>query len=301
LVEPRCSAISSTQDEGLCGTASIVRSWLLVEQPGPWGSEAVAESDLPLEVAGPLAEQARRHGFRALLLRRPDRPDRASAAGRHCYVAHSSRRRTWIEHRLVPDPAELLGVDFARLQAGEPVGFGAPHDGPLYLVCTNGRHDPCCAQFGRPVARALARDRDSVWECSHVGGDRFAGNLVCLPHGLYFGRLGPSEATSVVDDYERGRIAVEFYRGRAGDPFVVQAADCLLRAETGMRRLDDVEPVWRRPAEDGAIDVGFDARDGRRFEVRVAVRPAAEGRSLTCAARHVEHPPVYSLVSVQAT
>ena len=300
MVEPRCSTISSSLSEGLCGTASIVRSWLLVEQPGPWGSEALAQSDLPEEVATPLGEDARRHNVRVLLLRRPDRPDRASAAGRHCFVAHSSRHRTWIEHRLVPDPAELLEVDFGRLRAGEPAGFGAPHDRPLYLVCTNGRHDPCCAQFGRPVARALARERHSVWECSHVGGDRFAGNLVCLPHGLYFGRLGPSEATSVVDAYERGRIAVEFYRGRAGDPFVVQAADCLLRAETGLRRLDDVEPVWRRSAEDGMVDVGFDARDGRRFEVRVAVRAAAEGRSLTCAALNAEHPPQYSLVSVQS-
>jgi hypothetical protein len=300
LVEPRCSAISSSHGEGLCGTASIVRSWLLVEQPGPWGSEALVQSDLPSEVAGPLAEESRRHGFRVLLLRRPDRPDRASGAGRHCFVAHSSRHRTWIEHRLVDDPAELLGVDFARLRAGDPTGFGAPHDAPLFLVCTNGRHDPCCAQLGRPVARALADERRSVWECSHVGGDRFAGNLVCLPHGLYFGRLGPSEATSVVDAYERGRIAVDFYRGRAGDPFVVQAADCLLRAETGLRRLDDVEPVWRRQADDGIVDVAFDARDGRRFEVRIAVRPAEDGRSLTCAARSAEHPPQYSLVSVRA-
>ncbi len=299
MIEPRCSAISSSHSEGLCGTASIVRSWVLVEQPGPWGSEALSQSDLPDEVATPLGEQAREHRVRVLLLRRPDRPDRASSAGRHCFVAHSSRHRTWIEHRLVGDPAELLDIDFARLTAGEPARFGAAHDGPLYLVCTNGRHDPCCAQFGRPVARALATERRSVWECSHVGGDRFAANLVCLPHGLYFGRLGPGEATAAVDAYERGHIAVEFYRGRAGDPFVVQAADCLLRGETGLRRLDDVEPVWRRPAEDGMVDVGFDARDGRRFEVRIAVQAARQGRSLTCAARHEEHPPVYSLVSVR--
>ncbi len=300
MVEPRCSAISSSHGEGLCGTASIVRSWVLVEQPGPWGSEALSQSDLPEEVAAPLGEQAREHRVRVLLLRRPDRPDRSSSAGRHCFVAHSSRRRTWIEHRLVQDPAELLGIDFARLTNGEPAGFGSSHERPLYLVCTNGRHDPCCAQFGRPVARALADGWHSVWECSHVGGDRFAANLVCLPHGLYFGRLGPDEAATVVDAYERGRIAVEFYRGRAGDPFVVQAADCLLRTETGLHRLDDLEPVWRRPAADGMVDVGFDARDGRRYEVRVAVGAAGDGRSLTCAARHEEHPPVYSLVSVRA-
>jgi hypothetical protein len=35
-------------------------------------------------------------------------------------------------------------------------GDWQPYDGPLYLVCTHGRHDRCCALRGRPVAKALA-------------------------------------------------------------------------------------------------------------------------------------------------
>ena len=60
-----------------------------------------------------------------------------------------------------------------------------PHRDPLVLVCTNGRHDPCCATFGRPLARVLREGarRDDVWECSHIGGDRFAANIVILPEG----------------------------------------------------------------------------------------------------------------------
>lgn len=299
MTEPRCAGISKTLDEDLHATASIVRSWLLIEQPGPWGSEALTQSDLPTEVAEALAEQARAHRVRVLLLRRPDRPDRTAGGGRTCFVARSTRHLAWIEHRVVIDPTELVSLDFERLQAGEPVGFGAPYEGPLYLVCTNGRHDPCCAQIGRPVARALVNKKgDSVWECSHIGGDRFAGNLVCLPHGLYYGRLGPAEGRQVVDAYEDGRVVLEYYRGRAGDPFVVQAAECFLRAETGLVGIDDLHPTWRRQPVPGTFDVGFDAGDGRRFEARVAVGRAPEGRPITCIARGVEHPPEYSLVSV---
>ncbi len=298
MVDPVCSAISLAWGEPLYATASIVRNWLLVEHPGAWGPAALTESGLPSHLSAGLASLSEEQGVRVLLIRRPVRPADSS---RHCFVAHTGRHNRWIEERVVDDLDQLLAVDFSPMRRGRRVGFGDLRREPLYLVCTNGRHDQCCANLGRPVARALHARRDGmVWESSHFGGDRFAGNLVCLPHGLYFGRLGPDEAATVVDAYERGRIAVEFYRGRAGDPFVVQAADCLLRAETGLRRLDDVEPVWRRPADDGMVDVGFDARDGRRFEVRVAVRPAPEGRSLTCAARHVEHPPVYSLVSVRS-
>ena len=41
------------------------------------------------------------------------------------------------------------------------------------------------------VRRAARPDRSEwVWQCTHVGGDRFAGNLVCFPEGLFFGRVG---------------------------------------------------------------------------------------------------------------
>src|SRR5688572_32757811 len=34
----------------------------------------------------------------------------------------------------------------------------------------------------RSIARALAaEDEENVWECSHIGGDRFAANLICFP------------------------------------------------------------------------------------------------------------------------
>ena len=299
MIEPRCAAISKTIGEDLHATASIVRSWLLIEQPGPWGSDALTHSDLPTDVAEVLADLTRAQRVRVLLLRRPDRPDRAAGEGRHCFVARSARHRTWIEHRVVTDPAELVTIDFERLRAGEPIGFGARYGGPLHLVCTNGRHDPCCAQIGRPVARALVNEKgDSVWECSHVGGDRFAGNVVCLPHGVYYGRLGPKEARRAVDAYENGQILLEHYRGRAGDPFVVQAAECFLREETALLGIDDLDPRWRRQPAPGTFDVGFDATDGRRFEVRVAVGRAPEGRPITCISRGAEHPPEYSLVSV---
>jgi len=301
LTEPRCSAISRTLDEDLHGTASIVRSWVLLEQPGPWGSDSLAESDLPAEVAGPLAEQSRRHRFRALLIRRPDRAERAGAPGRRCFVAHSARGRTWIEHRTLAEPAEVLDVDFARLRAGEPVGFGDPYDGRLHLVCTNGSHDPCCAQYGRPVVRALLDPGgDSVWESSHLGGDRFAANLVCLPHGLYFGRLEPAEARRVVDAYAAGAIELDRYRGRAGDPLEVQAAECFVRTETALLGVDDIAPAGpHRHTDAGTVDVDFSAADGRRFAVRVAVAPSPTPRPLTCAGSQEQRPPQYAKVWVR--
>ena len=199
---------------------------------------------------------------------------------------------------MLSNTRELLDVDLSPLGRGRRVRLGQRWDRPLFLVCTNGRHDPCCAQLGRPVLRALL-DRDTAWECSHVGGDRFAGNLVCMPHALYFGRLGPDEARRVVEHYEQGDVDLDHYRGRAGDPFVVQAAEFFLRDDEGILGIDDVVPTARRQLEGNLVEVDFRTGAGRRYSVQVARTRAAPPRPLTCAAISQERPPEYSLVSVR--
>ena len=296
MTDPVCSAISLAWGEALYATASIVRNWLLVEHPGAWGPVALTESGLPAPLADGLAAISREHGVRVLLVRRPVRPDDSS---RHCFVAHTGRHGRWIEERVVDDLDDLLAVDFSPMRHGGRVGFGALRTDPLYLVCTNGRHDQCCANLGRPVARALHARRDGlVWESSHFGGDRFAGNLVCLPHGLYFGRLAPDDAGRVVEGYEAGVVDLEHYRGRAGEPFAAQAAEHFLRLREGMVGVDDLLVTAHRPQGDGIVEVRFDALGGRSYAVRVQVLPAAHARQLACRSSTDARPPTYALVDV---
>ncbi len=298
MADPVCSAVSLARDEPLQATASMVRSWVLVEHPGAWGPAALTQSGLPGHVSAGLAALSAAHGFRVLLLRRAVRPTDSS---RHCFVAHSGRHWRWIEERVVRDLDELLDVDFSPLHEGRPVGFGSPRRTPLYLVCTNGRHDPCCANLGRPVARALQGRADgAVWESSHYGGDRFAGNLVVLPHGLYFGRLSPLDADRVVDAYERGVVDLENYRGRAGEPFAAQAAEFFLRRQEQVLGVDDLLVTEVRRLGQGMVGVRFDASGGRAYDVRVRIEPAAEARPLSCGAATEERPPTYALVAVNA-
>ncbi len=299
MATERCSSVSRSVDESLVATASVVRSWVLIEQPGAWGAEAVTQSRLPARVAEELMARAAGLGVRVLLLRRPDGRDSPT---RNVFLAWSGRRSQWIEHRVVSDPEELVDLDLAPLAEGRRVGFGELRGRPLYLVCTNGRHDPCCAQLGRPVARALLRGGDdSVWECSHIGGDRFAGNLICLPHGLYFGRLGPADARRVVDGYERGGVELDHYRGRAGEPFAVQAAEYFVRREHGIVGIDDLVSAGLRRSSPHVVEVQFNGRHGRRFEVRVGVGAAAPARPLTCGATTEEIPPAYALLGLRSS
>jgi hypothetical protein len=261
------------------GTASRVRGWVLLEQAGPWGREAVLQSRLDRDLAVALDRHADAAGARLLLIRRPGRGDGGKG---HCFIAHSGRRDPWAEGRVLDDPAELLDLDLGRVLAGERPGFGEPVALPLYLVCTNGRHDRCCATYGRPLALALAATvGERVWESSHVGGDRFAANLVCLPHGHYFGRVEPQDAPRVVGRYEREVIDLDHYRGRCSDPPVVQAAEWYARQRTGLTGRDELVAVGRRRLGDRVWATSFSAPDGVRLRVVVRAARDAAPRLLT--------------------
>jgi hypothetical protein len=64
---------------------------------------------------------------------------------------------------------------------------------------------------------------------SHLGGDRFAGNLLVVPRGDYFGRLEPEDAEPLVSGYEAGQLDLAHYRGRSIQPRLVQAAEHFVR------------------------------------------------------------------------
>ncbi|MFN2590013.1 MAG: sucrase ferredoxin, partial [Actinomycetota bacterium] len=175
----------------MTGTASRVRSWILLEQPGPWGYDAPVQSRLSRGIAGALRDRARPAGIRIVLIRRPGR---SSSRRRVCYFVHTGPAAQRLERVDLEAASELLDIDWSPLIVGEHVE-GAEAASSAFLVCTNGARDRCCAERGRAVAAALAEAvGDRAWECSHIGGDRFAANLVCFPHGVYYGRVGADDA-----------------------------------------------------------------------------------------------------------
>ncbi|QXJ20522.1 sucrase ferredoxin [Actinomadura graeca] len=222
----------------LASATAKAGAWLLIEHPGPWPGRVER-----LTSPGPVAEAVRAaqaKGVRPQLIRRPGRR-RRTPPPLQVYAAYSLGDEVWIEGRELADPSELAGLDLDALAAGTRPGFGEPVTEPVLLVCTHGRRNTCCARTGGPLARSLARRFEHlVWETTHVGGDRFAANLVCLPHGLYYGDLGETEAVSAVEGYLRGEVVLGRLRGRAGLPEPAQAAEHHVRAFTGLLGLDAI-------------------------------------------------------------
>ena len=273
-----CAVESRERGEPMVGTASRVRRWLVIEQPGPWGRDALRESYVDPFVAARVALNAKQHGVRVLLGRRVG-ADRS--APKSVFLARTDRVHRWIERVELDDVAQVAELDLAALGADEPPGLGQPGPSNLALVCTNGRHDPCCADFGRPVVRALRDAGMEPWECSHVGGDRFAANVVCLPTGVYLGRVPPEAAARILDDLADGVLDLDCYRGRSAYPPLLQAAEIFARRELAERRLTSLRFADARGTSSEAV-VHLAHDDGRTVEVHV-VRERAPAAMLTCA------------------
>jgi len=280
---PFCSDVSRDNGESLGATASRIDHWLLVEYRGLWGPDALRASGLSDQVKEALRVQVRaRPRSRLLFIRRPDRRGREEL---RAYAATSREGEESLRCASLSSYEELRTLDFAR--AGEPL------EHPLFLVCTHGKHDPCCARFGRPLFEALAEqvEEEAVWQTTHIGGDRFAGNLLCLSRGVYYGRVERKDAGRVLDAHLEDTIELAHYRGRSCYSFAAQAAERDIRERTGLLRFDDLRLV----SEQGSL-IAFADREGdvHQREVSLELGPAD---FLTCTADELHRPWRYVVVS----
>jgi hypothetical protein len=216
------------------------------------------------------------------------------------FLADSRAGREWLMSRRVADAREL-----ARLAPPARDRQWQEETEPLYLVCTHGRHDPCCALFGRPVAAALsAREPERTWESSHVGGDRFGANVVVLPHGFYLGRVIPGRVDEVVDAIGQRRVPLGLLRGRSCYAMPVQAAQHFVRhgqernSEPVSDGFDDLRP--ERAEAVGDVDVRVVLRDrDRRLAVTVRRERSEFPARLTCHAPEPKVFPGFTLVGIE--
>jgi hypothetical protein len=290
----RCSHESEARAESLGGTASTVRSWLLLEHAGPWGRDAPADTRMPEGLGAELERRCRAAGVRPLLIRRSPGADASTSVT--CFAVRSGPGKPWVETSKLETIGDALELDLDAIGRGQRLGL-EPHERALFLVCTHGRRDVCCAERGRPLAEALSRAHpDETWESTHIGGDRFAGNLLAFPHGLYFGRVRPEEAAGVAGAYLDSRVALEHLRGRSCYPFALQAAEIALRQREGLDGIDAVAPEHAERDGD-VLTATFSTPAGRRT-VTLAVE-ASEPRFLTCQSLREEAAPAYRLVSIE--
>jgi len=72
-----------------------------------------------------------------------------------------------------------------------------------------------------------------VWQTTHLGGHRFAPNVLVLPQSTLYGRVTEQGLDDFLEDTEAGLLHLPLLRGRHGYPQPAQAAEAYLLDQVG--------------------------------------------------------------------
>lgn len=243
--------------ESLAGTADTVGVWLLLEYRPVWKARALQDNGL--------AERTR-----AWLERSVADLAQAGIRARPQFVRRPELERGQVSC-LVGLPGTLLeftgvgydwleDLDLPAVLRNPAASGGRVITEPQYFVCTNGQRDVCCARFGLPSYAAL-RERvgERAWQVTHLGGHRFAPNVLVLPQAALYGRVAPEAVPAFVEAVESGALAFAHLRGRTSQPAHVQAAEAFA-GRSDLRLLhvegDAARARVRFAGPDGVVEIG---------------------------------------------
>lgn len=231
-----CSDQSLARNDVMYGTASAGFAWMMLEVSGPWGRSAFLDSPASIDpqLGRAIVRRVEKAGLRIAAIRRHGR--RPTTLRWRWFVADSREGSEALYHGEVSDPAEYLDL---AVDGSD----GSLSTDPLVVICAHGKHDQCCAVRGRAATAAIAaKYPEFTWECSHLGGDRFAATMLVLPEGLCYGRVDCTDSADLVRLYLDGRLNNNFLRGRTSLPHAVQAAQYFVREACGEDRIAALSP-----------------------------------------------------------
>ncbi|MFN2139788.1 MAG: sucrase ferredoxin [Candidatus Promineifilaceae bacterium] len=279
---PFCAQVARESEEPLFGTATRVKVWLLLEYRKAWRRKATADNDLPAAVQEHLAAQLTAiPGSRLLFIKQQS----TGPKERRFFVVRTDEAAPALHELAFSRYKELMDLDVTAVVDGDEAFIPYERREPLFLVCTNGRRDRCCAKFGSPLFKVLRHSRpENSWQSTHIGGHRYAPNVLFLPQSVNYGWLTPEEIDQAVDAHVQGQIYdLAHYRGRTYYDPPVQAADYFLRRELNLL---DVNGLRLKTAEGGADDVWlvkfFVPVLNDTHEIRLRSETTGEPRLVSC-------------------
>lgn len=289
-----CSLDSLEANEEMYGTATTVETWLVLEYNGRWSGDAFRDSKIPEAVQAAIKRYLETLPNSRLQLVKKQEP---GGDGIKLFIARSREKDPVLSEITLGGYDDLLDQDIDSIIKDRSSELREP----VFLICTNGEHDKCCGKFGMPVYQEAARGAYSqnTWQSVHLGGHRFASTLVCLPHGIYYGRVREgARAEKIFDEYRNGRIELESYRGRSCYSAPIQAAEYFLRKETGVR---EISAFYLRNAKEKDEEIRAEFMsdpDEKIFEVRLGRLDKALKIFKSCGDEERSFIPLYRLLSI---
>ena len=204
-----------------------------------WQRDVLGGSLLAPELKAHLRDQLARLGHARLLFVK--RPDRRGTGGRQLFFGCSRPGEERLYALEFERHDDLLELDLAAALAGK-ASIGMPVDHPLFVVCTHGKRDRCCAKYGQPLYDELLREDRERAGCGSRrtwAATASPATSSCSPRASTSGASTTDDVRPLLDSYAAGRLVLERYRGRsrlylcgAGGRAAVRATERAARAST---------------------------------------------------------------------
>lgn len=247
IKDDACSVLAGL--EPLAGSAPEARAWLVVEHPGPWGRQALTDSGLPDDVVAHISRAETESPLRFLAARHIDHDRRHASptTPRRVWFAYCNAEGSETRTTTIQALEQTLDWDLVALTEGR---FPATSDRvkePIEFICTHSRRDSCCAVLGRErIASVPQALHNRVWECSHLGGHRFAATSLFLPSGRVYGRLPHHETPLEGALKEPDPVHL---RGPSYLPPALQAAEAAVRIDAQLSGMDAVSVIAQQSTD----------------------------------------------------
>lgn len=266
-----CSQSSLSRQEPLSATASNYHAYILIEYPAPFPAK-ISETRIDGAWLHQINDFAKDRNAKVILIR-----NSKTSVDHLKIIFVDAVRQTWCSYAFSGHHYKYFSLKL-YVEAEDTQW----HSAPFFLVCTNGKKDKCCAKFGLPVYQALEQiQKFPVFEASHFGGDRFAGNAILMPYGIYYGRLKPTQAYELSQFTAADKILPENYRGISTLNFARQSAECWLRKHLNNCDLQFAVSFLSQNIQDGHILMKVEA-EGRQFLLTLKKKTSENHYLLTC-------------------
>ncbi|OCQ91941.1 sucrase ferredoxin [Nostoc sp. MBR 210] len=216
-----CSDYARQVGEELIGSATNYETYILVECPPPWTTEAFNSRWVPKNLQLLIEEITRAKLPIRFLLIANDVSHKADETTLLIYQKKHGLSHGYCKYEFHLPNIELVAGVVKKWLAHSTTDYQVYTDATRdILVCTHGSHDKCCARYGNPfyfhaahTVADLQLDNVRLWKSSHFGGHRFAPTAIDLPEGRYYGVLDQETFQAILTHTGDIHCLEKVYRG----------------------------------------------------------------------------------------
>lgn len=216
-----CSDYSRQIGEDIIGSATNYQTYVLVECPPPWVSEAFNSKWVPENLRFLVEEVKRAKLPISFLLIANDSSHKVNHTTLLIYQKQEGLSNGYRQQEFKLENIEQVATVVRKCLWGTSPDYEVETSTTRnILVCTHGSHDKCCARYGNPfyfhamdTISNLHLDNVRIWKSSHFGGHRFAPTAIDFPEGRYYGALEQDAFSSILTRTGDIQCLNKVYRG----------------------------------------------------------------------------------------